>query len=133
MDWRRLRLQNRLTQVLMSSLESTPSTVAEGIVVPRRTSRIRPSQLRRRGAMTSGDGRLSFRLVARAGALHVERESVTVQGRRSVLSLRFDDATSFVAWLEDDPARFAYPLLWKGVMKEGLELLGRSAARDDVA
>jgi hypothetical protein len=89
--------------------------------------------LRRRDALISEDGRLSFRLAPRDGVLHVERESLPVKGGRSVLSLRFTEPTSFVAWLEDDDAKFGYPLLWSRVKKEGLELLGRGRGCDDSA
>lgn len=107
--------------------------MAERNVVPRRTSRVRAPQLRRRDGLVSEDGRLSFCLARRAAGLHVERENAPVQGGRSILSLRFDDARTFVDWLQEDDAKFAYPLLWSRVMKEGLELFARLRARDDVA
>lgn len=72
--------------------------------------------------LTSCDKVLSFHLSARAGGIAVQRTERQTNGRRLVLSVRFDDEAAFVRWCRSDDQRFAYPLLFSNLTRSGCEL-----------
>ena len=56
-------------------------------------------------------GEIRFYLERVAGGLYVEREEIPRRGLQTSQSAHFNDADSFRRWCDDDPVRFAHPVL----------------------
>jgi hypothetical protein len=102
---------------LPSSAASTRATRRPRSPPPARTVPDQPRSLTARGDR----GEVRFLIERVEGGLYVEREEIPRRGMRTVQSVAFTDARSFVRWCDDDPVRFEHPLLHVGLKRAGID------------
>ena len=64
-------------------------------------------------------GSLRLFLQRVAGGLYVEREDSRRRGIHTCQLLHFSDRARFEQWCDDDPIRFAHPLLYARLKRDG--------------
>jgi hypothetical protein len=75
-------------------------------------------------SLVSDDGNVMFALSAAPNGLLVQRTQCQALGAHLVQCLVFVDPVTFVRWCDSEPMRFADPVLFARLRREGDEALG---------
>lgn len=116
------------------SIYSAAKAVARALEIMKRRSRVVPLSRDADGlTVQSADGVIKIVLLPCANGVHVQRVQVRTGSARVVQSTVFADEDSFVRWCDADRLKFAYPLIYTQLRRNGCALFARTRQPEHAA
>jgi hypothetical protein len=116
------------------SIYSAAKAVARATEIMKRRSRVVPLSPDADGlTVQSADGAIKIVLLPCAVGIHVQRVQLRIGCSRVVQSTVFADEDSFVRWCDADRLKFAYPLVYTQLRRNGCALLARARQPEHAA